>query len=143
MLGSSGLTVTNRDELINRAGAELLTNGAGRLDSGTLSNAGTLQANDLQLRANGIDNQGRIQGTDALRLLDVLRYVGDKSSQLLSNGVATLNAKQTDNAGLWQAGTLTLNGDTFSNSGTVVGLNRLSLNGDALNNQGNCSRRGR
>ncbi|WP_275899954.1 hemagglutinin repeat-containing protein [Pectobacterium brasiliense] len=136
VLGSSGLTVTNRDELINRAGAELLTNGAGRLDSGTLSNAGTLQANDLQLRANGIDNQGRIQGTDALRLLDVLRYVGNKSSQLLSNGVATLNAKQTDNAGLWQAGTLTLNGDTFRNSGTVAGLNGLSLNSDTLNNQG-------
>ncbi|MBN3172565.1 hemagglutinin repeat-containing protein [Pectobacterium brasiliense] len=136
VLGSSGLTVTNRDELINRAGAELLTNGAGRLDSGTLSNAGTLQANDLQLRAGEIDNQGRIQGTDALRLLDVLRYVGDKSSQLLSKGVATLNAKQTDNAGLWQAGTLTLDGDTFRNSGTVAGLNRLSLSGDALNNQG-------
>ncbi|MFP9530483.1 hemagglutinin repeat-containing protein [Pectobacterium brasiliense] len=136
VLGSSGLTVTNRDELINRAGAELLTNGAGRLDSGTLSNAGTLQANDLQLRANGIDNQGRIQGTDALRLLDVLRYVGNKSSQLLSKGAATLQAKQADNAGLWQAGTLTLNGDTFRNSGTVAGLNRLSLNGDALNNQG-------
>ncbi|MFW5403165.1 hemagglutinin repeat-containing protein [Pectobacterium carotovorum] len=136
MLGSNGLTVTNRDELINRAGAELLTNGAGRLDSGTLSNAGTLQANDLQLRANGIDNQGRIQGTDALRLLDVLRYVGDKSSQLLSKGVATLNAKQTDNAGLWQAGTLTLNGESFSSSGTVAGLNGLSLSGDALNNQG-------
>ncbi|MGR6772230.1 hemagglutinin repeat-containing protein [Pectobacterium brasiliense] len=136
VLGSSGLTVTNRDELINRAGAELLTNGAGRLDSGTLSNAGTLQANDLQLRAGEIDNQGRIQGTDALRLLDVLRYVGDKSSQLLSKGVATLNAKQTDNAGLWQAGTLTLNGDTFRNSGTVAGLNRLSLSGDVLNNQG-------
>ncbi|WP_235207341.1 hemagglutinin repeat-containing protein [Pectobacterium brasiliense] len=136
VLGSSGLTVTNRDELINRAGAELLTNGAGRLDSGTLSNAGTLQANDLQLRANGIDNQGRIQGTDALRLLDVLRYVGDKSSQLLSKGVATLNAKQTDNAGLWQAGTLTLDGESFRNSGTVAGLNRLSLNGDALHNQG-------
>ncbi|WP_275898960.1 hemagglutinin repeat-containing protein [Pectobacterium brasiliense] len=136
VLGSSGLTVTNRDELINRAGAELLTNGAGRLDSGSLSNAGTLQANDLQLRVGEIDNQGRIQGTDALRLLDVLRYVGDKSSQLLSKGVATLNAKQTDNAGLWQAGTLTLNGDTFRNSGTVAGLNRLSLSGDALNNQG-------
>ncbi|MFP9500939.1 beta strand repeat-containing protein, partial [Pectobacterium brasiliense] len=136
VLGSSRLTVTNRDELINRAGAELLTNGEGRLDSGTLSNAGTLQANDLQLRANGIDNQGRIQGTDALRLLDVLRYVGNKSSQLLSKGAATLQAKQADNAGLWQAGTLTLDGDTFRNSGTVAGLNRLSLSGDALNNQG-------
>ncbi|MFJ5338719.1 hemagglutinin repeat-containing protein [Pectobacterium sp. CHL-2024] len=136
VLGSNGLTVTNRDELINRAGAELLTNGAGRLDSGSLRNAGTLQANDLQLRAGEIDNQGRIQGTDALRLLDVLRYVGNKSSQLLSKGVATLNAKQTDNAGLWQAGTLTLDGDTFRNSGTVAGLNRLSLSGDALNNQG-------
>ncbi|MEQ9850122.1 hemagglutinin repeat-containing protein [Pectobacterium brasiliense] len=136
VLGSSGLTVTNRDELINHAGAELLTNGAGRLDSGSLRNAGTLQANDLQLRAGEIDNQGRIQGTDALRLLDVLRYVGDKSSQLLSKGAATLQAKQTDNAGLWQAGTLTLNGDTFRNSGTVAGLNRLSLSGDALNNQG-------
>ncbi|QRN32497.1 hemagglutinin repeat-containing protein [Pectobacterium brasiliense] len=136
VLGSSGLTVTNRDELINRAGAELLTNGAGRLDSGSLSNAGTLQANDLQLRAGEIDNQGRIQGTDALRLLDVLRYVGNKSSQLLSKGAATLQAKQADNAGLWQADTLTLNGDTFRNSGTVAGLNGLSLNGDALNNQG-------
>ncbi|WP_434998799.1 hemagglutinin repeat-containing protein [Pectobacterium brasiliense] len=136
VLGSSGLTVTNRDELINRAGAELLTNGAGRLDSGTLSNAGTLQANDLQLRAGEIDNQGRIQGTDALRLLDVLRYVGDKSSQLLSKGAATLQAKQAGNAGLWQAGTLTLNGDTFRNSGTVAGLNGLSLSGDVLNNQG-------
>uniref|UniRef100_UPI002DD437BF hemagglutinin repeat-containing protein n=1 Tax=Pectobacterium versatile TaxID=2488639 RepID=UPI002DD437BF len=136
VLGSNGLTVTNRDELINRAGAELLTNGAGHLDSGTLSNAGTLQANDLQLRAREIDNQGRIQGTDALRLLDVLRYVGDKNSQLLSKGAATLQAKQADNAGLWQAGTLTLNGDTFSNSGTVAGLNSLSLNGDQLRNQG-------
>ncbi|MFJ5359588.1 hemagglutinin repeat-containing protein [Pectobacterium sp. CHL-2024] len=136
VLGSSGLTVTNRDELINHAGGELLTNGAGRLDSGSLRNAGTLQANDLQLRAGEIDNQGRIQGTDALRLLDVLRYVGDKSSQLLSKGAATLQAKQADNAGLWQAGTLTLDGDTFRNSGTVAGLNGLSLNGDALNNQG-------
>ncbi|WP_230458215.1 hemagglutinin repeat-containing protein [Pectobacterium carotovorum] len=136
VLGSNGLTITNRDELLNRAGGELLTNGAGRLDSGTLRNAGTLQANDLQLRADEIDNQGRIQGTDALRLLDVLRYVGDKSSQLLSNGVATLHATRADNAGLWQAGTLTLNGDTFSNSGTVAGLSGLSLNSDALNNQG-------
>ncbi|POY56417.1 hemolysin BL-binding protein [Pectobacterium versatile] len=136
VLGSNGLTVTNRDELINRAGAELLTNGAGRLDSGTLSNAGALQAGDLQLRAREMENQGRIQGTDALRLLDVLRYVGDKSSQLLSKGAATLQAKQADNAGLWQAGTLTLNGDTFSNSGTVAGLNSLSLNGDVLKNQG-------
>ncbi|GKW20524.1 hypothetical protein PEC302107_22530 [Pectobacterium araliae] len=136
VLGSNGLTVTNRDELINRAGAELLTNGSGRLDSGTLSNAGALQAGDLQLRAREMDNQGRIQGTDALRLLDVLRYVGDKSSQLLSKGAATLRAKQTDNAGLWQAGTLTLHGDTFDNRGTVAGLNSLSLNGDQLRNQG-------
>ncbi|WP_254592624.1 hemagglutinin repeat-containing protein [Pectobacterium polaris] len=136
ILGSHSLTVANRDELINHAGAELLTNGAGRLDSGTLRNAGTLQASDLQLRAEDIDNQGRIQGTDALRLLDVLRYVGNKSSQLLSKGAATLQAKQADNAGLWQAGTLTLNGDTFSNSGTVAGLNSLSLNGDQLRNQG-------
>ncbi|MFJ5478297.1 hemagglutinin repeat-containing protein [Pectobacterium carotovorum] len=136
VLGSNGLTVTNRNELINRAGAELLTNGEGRLDSGTLSNAGALQAGELQLRAREMDNQGRIQGTDALRLLDVLRYVGDKGSQLLSKGAATLQAKQADNAGLWQAGTLTLNGDMFSNSGTVAGLNRLSLNGDQLRNQG-------
>ncbi|RUR90624.1 hemolysin BL-binding protein [Pectobacterium versatile] len=136
VLGSNGLTVTNRDELINRAGAELLTNGAGRLDSGTLSNAGALQAGDLQLRAREMENQGRIQGTDALRLLDVLRYVGDKSSQLLSKGAATLQAKQADNAGLWQAGTLTLNGETFDNRGTVAGLNSLSLNGYALKNQG-------
>nr|WP_306799078.1 hemagglutinin repeat-containing protein [Pectobacterium atrosepticum] len=130
VLGSNGLTVTNRDELINRAGAELLTNGAGRLDSGTLSNAGALQAGDLQLRAREMENQGRIQGTDALR------YVGDKSSQLLSKGAATLQAKQADNAGLWQAGTLTLNGETFDNRGTVAGLNSLSLNGYALKNQG-------
>ncbi|UYX08495.1 hemagglutinin repeat-containing protein [Pectobacterium cacticida] len=136
VLGSNGLTVTNRDELLNRAGGELLTNGAGRLDSAALRNAGTLQANDLQLGAREIDNQGHIQGTDALRLLDVLRYVGDKSSQLLSNGVATLHATRADNAGLWQAGTLLLNGNTFDNHGTVAGLSGLSLNGDALNNQG-------
>ncbi|POD95166.1 hypothetical protein BV925_03490 [Pectobacterium odoriferum] len=51
-------------------------------------------------------------------------------------GAATLQAKQADNAGLWQAGTLTLNGDMFSNSGTVAGLNSLSLNGNQLRNQG-------
>ncbi|AIK14231.1 hemolysin/hemagglutinin-like protein HecA precursor [Pectobacterium atrosepticum] len=136
VLGTNGLTVTNRDALLNHADGELLTNGAGRVDSGSLTNAGTLQANDLQLRTGEIDNQGRIQGTDALRLLDVLRYVGDKSSQLLSKGVATLNAKQAENAGLWQAGTLTLNGESLDNSGTVAGLNSLSLNGDVLNNQG-------
>uniref|UniRef100_UPI000DE31E3A hemagglutinin repeat-containing protein n=1 Tax=Pectobacterium peruviense TaxID=2066479 RepID=UPI000DE31E3A len=136
VLGSNGLTVTNRDALLNHVGGELLTNGEGRVDSGSLTNSGTLQANDLQLRAGEIDNQGRIQGTDALRLLDVLRYVGDKSSQLLSKGVATLDAKQAENAGLWQAGTLTLNGESLDNSGTVAGLNGLSLNGDALKNKG-------
>ncbi|WP_072034242.1 hemagglutinin repeat-containing protein [Pectobacterium fontis] len=136
VLGSNSLTVINRDELINRAGAELLANGAGRVDSGILSNAGALQVADLQLRAREVNNQGRIQGTDALRLLDVLRYVGGKGSQLLSNGIATLNTKQTDNAGLWQAETLTLNGDTFDNRGTVAGLNGLSLNGNTLKNQG-------
>ncbi|RYC46182.1 hemolysin BL-binding protein [Pectobacterium zantedeschiae] len=136
VLGINGLTVTNRDALLNRAGGELLTNGAGRVDSGSLTNAGTLQANDLQLRVGEIDNQGRIQGTEALRLLDVLRYVGDKSSQLLSKGVATLNAKRADNAGLWQAGTLTLNGESLDNNGTVAGLNNLSLNSDEIKNKG-------
>ncbi|WP_409308717.1 hemagglutinin repeat-containing protein [Pectobacterium sp. B1J-3] len=136
VLGMNGLTVTNRGNLINHADGELLTNGAGRIDSTTLSNAGTLQANDLQLRASDIDNQGRIQGTDALRLLDVLRYVGDKNSQLLSKSDATLNTKQAENAGLWQAGALTLNGELFSNRGTVAGLNSLSLNSDQLINQG-------
>ncbi|WP_422879954.1 hemagglutinin repeat-containing protein [Pectobacterium zantedeschiae] len=136
VLGINGLTVTNRDALVNRAGGELLTNGAGRVNSGSLTNAGTLQANDLQLRVGEIDNQGRIQGTEALRLLNVLRYVGDKSSQLLSKGVATLNAKWADNAGLWQAGTLTLNGESLDNSGTVAGLNNLSLNSDEIKNKG-------
>ncbi|WP_173361606.1 hemagglutinin repeat-containing protein [Pectobacterium atrosepticum] len=136
VLGSNGLTVANRDALLNHAGGELLTNGAGRVDSGSVTNAGTLQANDLQLRAGEIDNQGRIQGTNALRLLDVLRYVGDKNSQLLSKGAATLNAKQAENAGLWQAGTLTLNGESLDNRGTVAGLNSLSLNGDELKNKG-------
>ncbi|WP_230856983.1 hypothetical protein, partial [Pectobacterium carotovorum] len=38
--------------------------------------------------------------------------------------------------GRTKAGTLTLNGESFSNTGTVAGLNRLSFSGDALNNQG-------
>ncbi|MCW2483186.1 hypothetical protein, partial [Candidatus Symbiopectobacterium sp. NZEC135] len=46
------------------------------------------------------------------------------------------SAQQIDNAGLWQAGTLQIDGDALENSGLLAGLNGMTLKVDQLRNQG-------
>ncbi|QTF08459.1 filamentous hemagglutinin N-terminal domain-containing protein [Brenneria izadpanahii] len=136
VLGLDHLQITNQGEIINRENGEILTNGDGVINGTLLSNGGTVQANDLRLSAERVKNQGRIQGTSALRLLNLNQYIGDKTSQLLSSGGAAIQAKQADNLGLWQADNLTIQADSLVNGGTLAGLDSLSFTGKQISNQG-------
>lgn len=136
VLGLTHLQITNQEEITNRKDGEILTNGDGVINSTRFNNSGSVQANDLRLSAERVENQGRIQGTSALRLLNLNQYIGDKTSQLLSGGGATIQAQQADNLGLWQADNLSIDVSSLINSGTLAGLNSLSFAGKQISNQG-------
>ncbi|MFE8049743.1 hemagglutinin repeat-containing protein [Brenneria goodwinii] len=136
VLGLTHLQITNQEEITNRKDGEILTNGDGVINSTRFNNSGRVQANDLRLSAERVENQGRIQGTSALRLLNLNQYIGDKTSQLLSGGGATIQAQQADNLGLWQADNLNIDVGSLINSGTLAGLNSLSFAGKQISNQG-------
>ncbi|MFE8149890.1 hemagglutinin repeat-containing protein [Brenneria goodwinii] len=136
VLGLTHLQITNQEEITNRKDGEILTNGDGVINSTRFNNSGRVQANDLRLSAERVENQGRIQGTSALRLLNLNQYIGDKTSQLLSGGGATIQAQQADNLGLWQADNLSIDVSSLINSGTLAGLNSLSFAGNQISNQG-------
>ncbi|MCW2485262.1 hemagglutinin repeat-containing protein [Candidatus Symbiopectobacterium sp. NZEC127] len=136
LLGVERVDVTNTGTLTNRAGGELLSHGDEVVRSGSINNLGLMQGNTLQLQAATLDNAARIQGTQSLSLSGLSHYRGLQNGQLLSQGSATVSAQRIDNAGLWQAGTLQIDGDALENSGLLAGLNGMTLKVELLRNQG-------
>ncbi|WP_240632752.1 hemagglutinin repeat-containing protein, partial [Dickeya lacustris] len=134
LVGLSQLDVASRGQLDN-AGS-VLGNGAVNVSAAALDNGGVLQGDTLTLQGGQVTNRGRLQGTSALTLSGLSRYDGTAGSLLLSDGAATLTAGVADNAGGWQARSLSLDGDTLINRGTVSGLERLRLGVKQLTNAG-------
>ncbi|MFP9484158.1 autotransporter outer membrane beta-barrel domain-containing protein, partial [Pectobacterium brasiliense] len=98
--GDSWLSASLLDNQSTVSGVGTLT-----LDSGAISNAGTVIA-DGALSLNG-----DYQGAGLLHTADTL----------------TLRGNQLNNSGRWESRALTLNGGSFSNTGTVIGERGITL----------------
>ncbi|WP_278190188.1 filamentous hemagglutinin N-terminal domain-containing protein [Dickeya dianthicola] len=142
LVGLSQLDVASRGQLTNLATGALLGNGAATVSAQALSNAGDLQGDALTVRAGTVDNAGRLQGTAALTLDGVARYTGGADSRLLSGGAMTLALDTADNAGLWQAGELTVRGTSLTSRGQITGLNSLTVDAASLTNTGQLTTQG-
>lgn len=111
-----------------------LTAGELSLRGKTLNTAGTTQGQNLTVQADRWANSGSVLATGNLTASATgqLTSTGD----IMSQGYTTLKAATTDNRGsLLSAGTLSLDGNSLDNSGTVQG-NHVTLHHRSTDNSG-------
>ena len=131
--GESSLSLT-AGMLNLLAGSRTLTNGTLSLSGTTFTTAGQLQGQNVSLNARDWRNRGSLLATGNLSatLSGQLTSTGD----IMSQGGTTLKATGTDNQGnLLAAGDLSLSGNALSNSGIVQG-GTLTVNEDSVTNSG-------
>ncbi|WP_368266066.1 hemagglutinin repeat-containing protein [Dickeya chrysanthemi] len=129
------LTADFRDGIVNQAGGQLLSGGVGQLTTGTLTNAGRVQGQDLTLTADTLFNQGTLLGLDDGAIQLTGAYVGGVNSRVGSNGAFSLSAATMDQAGQWQARDVTLRATRLRNQGAITAGGQLTATlDDALEN---------
>lgn len=123
--------------LNNGVNGKLLARQLAQAQAQSLTNAGIVAGQQLQITGDTLQNQGLLQGDNALtagfRQLDNLA-----GGQLITDGALTLQGTDARNAGTWQGSQLTYRFGTLKNTGTVNGTG--TLDGQTtglLDNSGN------
>lgn len=101
-----------------------------------------MQAKNVALQVNELDNAGKILGMSSLALTATHGLTNRQAGKLLSQGVATLTAADAVNAGDWQAKTLTLAAESLTNDGQIRGDASLSLTLPTTDGKGTVVNRG-
>ena len=107
----------------------------------TLTNSGSLVANNLTLGAAHISNSGQVQGTDALNLNTSL-LDNQASGTLYSTKDLNFTLPQLNNQGTMQGLSLHITGDVLKNEGTLLADTGLWLKARQLENQGSIAAQG-
>ncbi|EJP7631471.1 TPA: contact-dependent inhibition toxin CdiA [Escherichia coli] len=134
LLQGAAALVLAGDTLSQGRHGRWLTAGDLSLRGKTLNTAGTTQGQNLTVQADRWANRGSVLATGNLTASATgqLTSTGD----IMSQGDTTLNAATTDNRGsLLSAGTLSLDGNSLDNSGTVQG-NHVTLHHRSTDNSG-------
>ncbi|GDJ37081.1 contact-dependent inhibition toxin CdiA [Escherichia coli] len=134
LLQGAGALALAGDTLSQGRNGRWLTAGDLSLRGKTLNTAGTTQGQNLTVQADRWANRGSVLATGNLTASATgqLTSTGD----IMSQGDTTLKAATTDNRGsLLSAGTLSLDGNSLDNSGTVQG-NHVTLHHRSTDNSG-------
>ncbi|EOW8363143.1 contact-dependent inhibition effector tRNA nuclease [Escherichia coli] len=134
LLQGAGALALAGDTLSQGRNGRWLTAGDLSLRGKTLNTAGTTQGQNLTVQADNWANSGSVLATGNLTASasGQLTSTGD----IMSQGDATLKAANTDNRGsLLSAGTLSLDGNSLDNSGTVQG-NHVTIRQNGVTNSG-------
>ncbi|HAW1214760.1 TPA: filamentous hemagglutinin N-terminal domain-containing protein [Escherichia coli] len=134
LLQGAGALALAGDTLSQGRNGRWLTAGDLSLRGKTLNTAGTTQGQNLTVQADNWANSGSVLATGNLTASasGQLTSTGD----IMSQGDTTLKAATTDNRGsLLSAGTLSLDGNSLDNSGTVQG-NHVTIRQNGVTNSG-------
>ncbi|EFC1586751.1 Contact-dependent inhibitor A, partial [Escherichia coli] len=134
LLQGAGALALAGDTLSQGRNGRWLTAGDLSLRGKTLHTAGTTQGQNLTVQADNWANSGSVLATGNLTASATgqLTSTGD----IMSQGDTTLNAAATDNRGsLLSAGTLSLDGNSLDNSGTVQG-DHVTIRQNSVTNSG-------
>ncbi|EHW4933597.1 Contact-dependent inhibitor A, partial [Escherichia coli] len=134
LLQGAGALALAGDTLSQGRNGRWLTAGDLSLRGKTLNTAGTTQGQNLTVQEDNWANSGSVLATGNLTASasGQLTSTGD----IMSQGDTTLKAATTDNRGsLLSAGTLSLDGNSLDNSGTVQG-NHVTIRQNGVTNSG-------
>ncbi|WP_342322975.1 hemagglutinin repeat-containing protein [Kosakonia sp. BYX6] len=118
--------------LVNHSAGRLLADGQLAFTADHITNDGLLAAKTVNMTANTLNNQGNVQGDDALTL--AIKNATN-SGALRSTKALTLTGQTLANSGLLAAENLALNSADITNSGTLQGTHALGATGTRLINQ--------
>lgn len=107
----------------------------------TLTNSGSLVANNLTLGAAHIRNSGQLQGTDALKLNTSL-LENQASGTIYTARDLILTIPQLHNSGTIQGLSLNATSDVLQNEGKLLADSGLLLKAQQLENRGNVAAKG-
>jgi filamentous hemagglutinin len=135
--GVDALSVQLSGALTQQQNKTLLSAGKLDLHSASLSNAGQIQGQTLEVTTGEVNNGGRIQGDNSLAITASGRLTNNASGTLLSKSGLTLTTPELYNYGLIQGGTgrITAN-NTANNTGKVLSAGELTFNTPQLTNSG-------
>ncbi|RAR74497.1 filamentous hemagglutinin [Pantoea ananatis] len=110
--------------LNNGVNGKLLARQLAQVQAQSLTNAGSVAGQQLQITGDTLQNQGLLQGDNALtagfRQLDNLA-----GGQLITGGALTLQGTDARNAGTWQGSQLSYRFGSLKNTGTLNGTGAL------------------
>ncbi|UPY93329.1 filamentous hemagglutinin N-terminal domain-containing protein [Pectobacterium sp. 21LCBS03] len=138
--GTDALTLAITGNLSNQG--ELLSDGDSSATAQRFINRGTLQAKNVTLQVDELDNAGNILGVSSLTLTAANGLTNRQTGKLLSQGAAVLTAAEGVNTGEWQAKALTLTANNLTNDGQIQGDEALSLTLPATDGKGTLINRG-
>ncbi|CAI1766811.1 Filamentous hemagglutinin [Serratia quinivorans] len=125
LIGIQKLVLQLEKDLINATGGKLLSDGELTASAATVNNSGLWDSGSITLTAQQLHHKGTLEAGKGISLDLSGDLNADAGSKILSNGEAAIKALALNNQGSWQAGALRLTGDSLSNSGTLIGVNRL------------------
>ncbi|WP_307745046.1 hemagglutinin repeat-containing protein [uncultured Pantoea sp.] len=135
---NSGLLQGNRQlslegsQLDNQQGGQLLTDGTLTGNVATLNNHGAMQADEMVLNADRVQNVGNVRAGKALTA--VVNGALTNSGSLLSQQQMDLQGTAIENTGTLAANNLSLHSPTLSNAGLLQGNSSLTLDHQQLHN---------
>ncbi|PWC18732.1 hemolysin BL-binding protein, partial [Brenneria nigrifluens DSM 30175 = ATCC 13028] len=128
MLGITQAALQLSGDYRGAADSQLVSGGALSVQAGDIDNQGVINAADLTLRgANGLNNNGVLQGSTSLRLESAGQLSNQQAGQILSDGTTTLQAAALDNTGWLQGRDLDVQAQQFSQQGSLIAQDKLTL----------------
>ncbi|MCE7491126.1 hemagglutinin repeat-containing protein, partial [Klebsiella pneumoniae] len=135
VIGLDALTLSSNGTMDNRG--DLLSQGDLTLSAGDIANHGRVQGKTIVIEGANLSNSGAIQSAVDLALTLSGDLQAINSSKMTALRDVHISGHALSNEGLVSASTLTMEGDSLSNSGEISGVSHLEvlLNGD-LQQQG-------
>jgi filamentous hemagglutinin len=125
-----------REKVNNFTGAVLVATRNMQLTTPELDNNGKLIADSAVVDAQNLTNTGLLQGNSTLTARGDI-FNNAAGGEVLAGGTLALNARQMTNSGNVQADAATLNAGQLANSGKLLGLSILNLTAtDSVSNTG-------
>lgn len=125
VIGLKSLSLQPQQDINNRLGGAMQTQGAMLVSGQNVINGGLWQAQYLKLNAQQLQNSGTLQSTGNLDL--ALASGLTNTGAITANNAATVTAPGITNQGQIQAKNLALSGNALNNSGSISGVDGLGI----------------
>ncbi|OWS74103.1 hypothetical protein CBW22_17150 [Pantoea sp. VS1] len=128
LIGLKSLVLQLQQDLTDAQSGRLLTQGALNVNAQRINQQGSWQANSIDARASQIDVNGSIQSAARTSLTATGNLHTLAQGNIVSSGLAAIQAASLNNEGKWSAKNLQLQGNSLLNQGSATATDELTAN---------------